>query len=97
MTDLIHARHTVSGQIVDVPENIFNHEVLGAFYEEVGQDAKPFLPEMHRASLPKNPTAEQIAVAEKAGFVSEDEAKALYKAADEAAKAAQTADSKDEK
>ena len=81
MTDLIRVRHTISGVIAEVPQNIAEHEVLGAYLEKVGPEAKPYLPEMHRASLPANPTDEQIAIAQAAGFVSEDEAKELRKAA----------------
>ena len=77
MTDLIRVRHTVSGVIAEVPKNIFEHEILGAYLEEVGPEAKPYLPEMHRTSLPKNPTEDQIAVALSAGFIDEAEAKDL--------------------
>lgn len=47
MAKTVHARHTVSGKIVDIPEAIFNHPVLGDYYERVDADAKPYLPEMH--------------------------------------------------
>lgn len=83
MTDLIRARHTISGVIAEVPANIFNHFVLGKYLEEVGPDAKPYLPEMHRVSLPANPTEDEIAVALAGGFIDEDEAKNLRKAAAE--------------
>lgn len=43
----IHARHTVSGVVTDVPENIFNHVELGQYWVRVDEDAKSFLPEMH--------------------------------------------------
>lgn len=79
MTDLIRARHTVSGVIAEVPANIFNHFVLGKYLEEVGPDAKPYLPEMHRVTLPANPTEDEIAVALQAGVIDEDEAAALRK------------------
>lgn len=75
MSDLIRARHTVSGKIAEVTPDIFNHEILGAYLEEVGPDAKPYLPEMHRVSLPANPTADQVAVAIQAGVITEEEAK----------------------
>lgn len=82
MTDLIRARHTVSGKIAEVPRDIFEHSVLGAYLEEVGPDAKPYLPEMHRVSLPQNPTDDQIAVALSVGVIDEDEAKRLRKASE---------------
>lgn len=80
MTDLIRARHTVSGVIAEVPESIFNHDVLGAYLEEVGPDAKPYLPEMHRVSLPNDPTDDEIAVAVAAGVLTDDEAGAIVRA-----------------
>lgn len=79
MTDPIRVRHRVSGKIAEVPEHIANHFVLGKYLEKVGPDAKPFLPEMHRTSLPAEPTEDQIAVAVAAGTVTEDEAKELRK------------------
>jgi hypothetical protein len=84
MTDLIRARHTVSGKIAEVPRNIFEHDVLGAYLEEVGPDAKPYLPEMHRVSLPANPTEDQILVAQSVGVIDEVEAKLLRKQAEPA-------------
>lgn len=73
MTDLseqfVRTRHRVSGQIDEAtPRHLTEHEVLGKQYEVVGPDAKPFLPEMHRASLPADATKDQIAAAEAAGF-----------------------------
>lgn len=44
----IRARHTVSGQIAEVHEDIFNHDILGKYLERVDEDAKPYLPEMHK-------------------------------------------------
>lgn len=79
MTDLIRVRHTISGQIAEVPANIVNHFELGKYLEEVGPDAKPYLPEMHRVSLPADPTEDQIAVALVAGAIDEDEANELRK------------------
>lgn len=87
MTDLIRARHTISGVIAEVPANIFDHFELGKYLEEVGPDAKPYLPEMHRVSLPANPTEDEIAVALSVGYITEDEAADLRKAASERAKA----------
>lgn len=47
----IRARHTVSGQIAEVHEDIFNHDVLGKYLERVDEDAKPRLPEMHKPTV----------------------------------------------
>lgn len=47
--NLVHVRHTVSGQIADVPQHIYDHDVLGAYLEIVDEDAKPFVPELHNA------------------------------------------------
>lgn len=80
MTDLIRVRHTISGQIAEVPANIVDHFVLGQYLEKVGPDAKPYLPEMHRVSLPAEPTEDEIAVALSVGNITEDEAKELRKA-----------------
>lgn len=49
----IRARHTVSGQIAEVHEDVFNHEVLGKYLERVDEDAKPLLPEMHKPTEAK--------------------------------------------
>lgn len=47
----IRTRHTVSGAIEEnTPENIFNHPVFGKYLQEVGPDAKPFLPILHKPS-----------------------------------------------
>jgi len=80
MTDLIRARHTVSGRIEEVPQNIFEHEVLGKYLEEVGPEAKPYLPEMHRVTLPADATPEQVSVAVAAGVITEAEAKSIKNA-----------------
>jgi hypothetical protein len=45
---MIRARHTVSGVIAEVPEDIFNHDVLGEYLERVEEDAKPLVPELHK-------------------------------------------------
>lgn len=81
MTDLIRVRHTISGVIAEVPANIVDHFVFGQYLEKVGPDAKPYLPEMHRVSLPADPTDDQISVALASGVIDEDEAKELHKAA----------------
>ena len=81
MSDLIRVRHKISGRITEEPENIVNHFWFGQFLEEVGPDAKPYLPEMHRVNLPENPTEDQIKVALVAGAIDETEAAKLRKAA----------------
>lgn len=48
----IRARHKISGQIAEVHEDIFNHDVLGKHLERVDEDAKPYLPEMHKPPVP---------------------------------------------
>lgn len=59
----IRARHTVSGQIAEVHEDIFNHDVLGKYLERVDEDAKPYLPEMHKpAEADKVPAERKIVV-----------------------------------
>jgi hypothetical protein len=77
--EFVRARHTVSGKIVDTPRHIVEHDILGAFLEEVGPEAKPYLPEMHRVSLPENPTPEQVAVAVAAGIITDEEADKINK------------------
>lgn len=70
MADTVRTRHKISGVIDEnTPRHIAEHEVLGEHLEIVGPNAKPYLPEMHRVSLPENPTADQIAVAESVGAV----------------------------
>lgn len=45
----IRTRHSVSGVIdPNTPENILEHPVLGRYLEIVGEDAKPFLPILHK-------------------------------------------------
>lgn len=53
----IRARHTVSGVIAEVPEDIFNHDDLGKYLERVDEDAKPLVPELHkpREAVKPNP------------------------------------------
>jgi hypothetical protein len=88
MTDTFRTRHKVSGVIDEnTPENIVNHAVFGAYLEVVGPDAKPYLPEMHRVSLPKNPTPDQIKVAESVGLIPETAAELKATVAAERAKA----------
>ena len=70
MSDLpatLRTRHAVSGAIDEAtPRNIFEHEVLGKYLEEVGPDAKPYLPEMHRVTLPEDATKDEKAAADAA-------------------------------
>lgn len=46
---LIRTRHTISGQIAYVDDSMLDHPVLGKHIEEVGEDAKPFVPGLFRA------------------------------------------------
>lgn len=70
LTEFVRTRHKVSGVIDEAtPRHIAEHEVLGANLEIVGPNAKPYLPEMHRVSLPEDPTPDQIKVAEASGLV----------------------------
>lgn len=74
MTDTFRTRHKVAGVIDEnTPKNIVEHDYFGQFLEVVGPDAKPYLPEMHRVSLPDNPTADQIKVAEAVGLIEKGE------------------------
>lgn len=76
---MARTRHRISGAIDEnTPEHILGHPVLGKHLEEVGPNAKPYLPEMHRVSLPEDPTPDQIAVAKSVGIV--DEAKVVLPA-----------------
>jgi hypothetical protein len=64
-TDTVRTRHRISGVIDEnTPIHIAEHPVLGEYLEVVGPDAKPFLPEMHRVSLPADATKDQIKSAE---------------------------------
>ena len=57
--ETVHTRHTISGVIKDVPVSIYEHEILGKYLEIVPEDAKPFLPEMHRVPTEKDEAEEQ--------------------------------------
>ena len=47
-------RHTISGVIDEnTPEHIVTHSVLGKYLEVVDEDAKPFLPVMHKPTVAK--------------------------------------------
>ena len=73
LTEFVRTRHRVSGAIDEAtPIHIAEHEILGADLEIVGPNAKPYLPEMHRVTLPEDATADQIAAAEAAGFKVEE-------------------------
>lgn len=58
-------RHRISG-VID--ENTPQHTLdsFSEYLEVVGPDAKPFLPEMHRATLPPEPTLEEKRLAQAA-------------------------------
>lgn len=72
LTEYVRTRHAISGAIDEnTPRHVAEHEVLGKHLEIVGPNAKPYLPEMHRVSLPDDATPEQIAVAEAAGLAEE--------------------------
>lgn len=67
MAETYRTRHRVSG-VID--ENTPQH-ILDSFadvLEVVGPDAKPFLPEMHRTSLPADADRDALEVARVAGF-----------------------------
>lgn len=68
-TDFVRTRHKVSGAIDEAtPRHIAEHEVLGKDLEIVGPNVKPYLPEMHRVSLPADATEDEKAAAVAAGF-----------------------------
>lgn len=49
MADFVRTRHTVSGVIdLNTPIHIYNHVELGKYLELVGEDDKPFVPELHK-------------------------------------------------
>lgn len=67
LNDFVRTRHVVSGAIDEnTPRNILEHEILGKYLEEVGPDAKPYLPEMHRVTLPADANKDEIAAAKAA-------------------------------
>jgi hypothetical protein len=69
MAETYRTRHKVSGVIDEnTPAHIVEHVELGKYFEIVGPDAKPYLPEMHRTSLPADPTEDELEVARVAGF-----------------------------
>jgi hypothetical protein len=88
MTQTYRTRHKISGVIDEnTPANIVEHDVFGKYLEVVGPDAKPYLPEMHRVTLPENPTPDQVKVAEAAGLIPETAADLKATVAAERAKA----------
>lgn len=49
MADTVRTRHTVSGAIDNnTPVHLLVHPTLGRYLEVVDEDAKPFLPELHK-------------------------------------------------
>lgn len=61
-------RHTISGVIDEnTPEHIVTHPVLGKYLEVVDEDAKPFLPAMHKPTVAKPKDADEAANPEKNG------------------------------
>lgn len=69
LSSFVRTRHRVSGVIDEAtPRHIAEHEVLGKDLEIVGPNAKPYLPEMYRTTLPADATEDQKAAAEAAGF-----------------------------
>lgn len=93
MAETYRTRHRISG-VID--ENTAQH-TLDAYrdvLEVVGPDAKPFLPEMHRVSLPLDATKDDLELARAAAFTNPsafggtiDEHKAEVAAQAEAAQA----------
>ena len=66
-------RHTVSGVIDEnTPEHIVNHPILGQYLEVVGEDVKPFLPEMHKPTKAEPEEVEHEAPAIVLGMPDED-------------------------
>lgn len=59
MADFVRTRHLISGQIAEVPVEIFNHAVLGEFLEEVSEDAKPYFDGMY---APREQGDKEVAV-----------------------------------
>jgi hypothetical protein len=69
LSEFVRTRHKISGAINEAEwRHVAEHEVLGADLEIVGPNVKPYLPEMHRTSLPADATPEQKAAAENAGL-----------------------------
>ena len=67
MTDTYRTRHRVSGVIAEnTPQHIL--DAYADVLEVVGPEAKPFLPEMHRVSLPIDADLEALEVARVAGL-----------------------------
>ena len=54
-------RHTVSGVVDEnTPEHIVQHPVLGKYLEVVDENAKPFLPIMHKPTTVKPAEVEPL-------------------------------------
>lgn len=62
MADTVRTRHTVSGVIDNnTPLHLIEHPIFGRYLEVVDDDAKPFLPELHKpreAKAPEEPKVE---------------------------------------
>lgn len=57
----IPTRHTVSGAIdKNTPEHYLTHPVFGKYLEVVAEDAKPFVPELHKPTTVKNDAPVEI-------------------------------------
>lgn len=67
MSDLITARHTVTGIIDDYPANIISHPVLGQYLEPVEGDAETE-PEVAEVSEPDDEDEEDKVVRDKKIF-----------------------------
>lgn len=87
MAETIRLRHKVSGRIEENGTVELRDGYFSDVFEEVGPDAKPYLPEMHRVNLPPNPTPDQIKVAEAVGLIPETAAELKATVAAERAKA----------
>lgn len=57
MADTVRTRHLISGQIAEVPVEIFEHADLGPWLEEVADDAKPYVPGFY---APREPGTEEV-------------------------------------
>lgn len=52
MAETVRTRHRLTGQIDEnTPRHLAEHEVLGKHLEIVDENAKPYLPEMHKPKL----------------------------------------------
>lgn len=66
MAETVRTRHRISGKIDEhTPIHIAEHEVLGVHLEIVDNDAKPYLPEMHKPKFDVQPEVTDEPVAPK--------------------------------